>query len=508
MEFFDGKVALTCGDARDVLASLPSDHFHACATDPPYALESIIKRFANTSTDDATQTSERARQRTDPMARHSRGFMGHAWDTGAVAHDAKFWREVRRVLRPGAHLVAFGGTRTYHHLVGAIEEAGFEIRDTLMYLYGSGFPKSLNIGGGLGTALKPAVEPIVLARKPLSENTVAANVKRWATGALNIDACRVDGISPAVDRGASARGSDHAPTRPGQYGPTIVDRTSAERYMAEHPGEMLGRWPANVLHDGSAEVVGLFPDAPGQQRAVDEGSMRNPDTPVYDNGLGRRHGFAPRGDSGSAARFFASVGPRVFVRTVKPDRDDGYRMDAKRATIGINRNDDGSVARFFYTAKVDSTERLGSRHPTIKPLALMQWLVRLVCVPGGLVLDPFAGTGTTGEACLNEDMRCVLIERESNYCADIERRMALARSGPMERMNVVGKVKGADDDAGPLFAFAQASNQGRTTMEDESDAGHSNVIDTTDTTTATEASGGGPDRQQQQAQGPAADPGE
>jgi site-specific DNA-methyltransferase (adenine-specific) len=311
-------VRLYPGDCRAVLAGMAADSVDSCVTDPPYHLTSIVKRFANT-------TPERevfaANNPTSAYSNLTRGFMGKQWDGGDIAFRAEVWAEVFRVLKPGAHLIAFGGTRTYHRMTCAIEDSGFEVRDQIGWLYGSGFPKSHDQGGGWGTALKPAWEPIALARKPLI-GTVAANMAAHGTGAINVDGCRVE-----------------------------RDETTS-----------LERWPANVVHDGSDESI-----------------------------------------------------------------------------------------RFFYTAKADADDRLGSKHPTVKPLDLMQWLIRLVTPPGGLVLDPFAGTGTTGEAAMREGMGAALIEIEPEYQADIRRRMTLALCGPDERARESIKARGLAADPGPLF---------------------------------------------------------
>jgi DNA modification methylase len=352
---------------------------------------------------------------------------------GAGFHPSQLWtyrwaREVFRVLKPGAHLLSFGGTRTYHRMACAIEDAGFEIRDCVQWLYGSGFPKSHDVskgidraagavrevvgrrhdadkrqfGGkhpgwdrpwmhdadacerhisvtapataaarqwsGFGTALKPACELIVLARKPLSEGTVAANVLRWGTGA---------------------------------QGDKFKSHTN-------------GRWPANVCHDGSDEVVGAFPET----------------------GISTGGGMK---DLSKGKLFFGDTNPNI--------------------TDACGYGDYGSAARFFYTAKADSDDRLGSRHPTVKPLDLIQYLMRLVTPPGGLVLDPFAGTGTTGEAAWREGMRAVLIEREAEYQDDIRRRMKLCMASARERSHesVKAKQKGKPRDDGPLFAAAHES---------------------------------------------------
>lgn len=405
----DGRVTLHQGDSRDVLRSLPDASVDSVVTDPPYALVSITKRFGGQNAAPAKSSGA-----TGVYARASAGFMGQQWDTGETAFAVEFWAEVLRVLKPGGHVVAFGGTRTYHRLALAIEDAGFEIRDQLAWAYGTGFPKSHNLPGGLGTALKPAWEPIVLARKPIA-GTVAANVATHGTGALNIDGCRVasDDANPSIALRETARRTGKAPGRPGAYGYTIVNRISDERYMAARAAEHLGRWPANLLHDGGDEVVSLFPASKGQQ-----GDVR---------------GTEPSRPGGEGTNCYSEFS--------------GARPPATK------RGDDGSAARFFFTAKADSDDRIGSRHPTVKPVNLMRWLVRLVTPRGGLVLDPFAGTGTTGEAAWREGFRAVLVEREAVYCDDIRRRMALCLAGPDEKRREIIKANGGDSREAPLPLF-------------------------------------------------------
>lgn len=414
------------GDSREVLKSLADCSIDSCVTDPPYSLVSIQKRFGKAG-------SAPAKDRDGVYKRASAGFMGQSWDTGETAFSANFWAEVWRVLKPGAHLLAFSGTRTYHRMVCAIEDAGFEIRDQIGWVYGSGFPKSHDVSKGIdkaagaerqiigkssrhagvtqsdkpisdlsrygasgdvitaaatdaarqwegwGTALKPAWEPIVLARKPLI-GTVAANVLQHGTGALNIDGCRVEA-------------DDKTPAPVGEFvgskiGP--AGHSGARDGASDH----LGRWPANICHDGSEEVVAAFPDSDGQQGLT---SGREPSDATKD----------------------------IYGKF-------------KRVAGQPPRLDSGSAARFFYSAKADAEDRLGSRHPTVKPVDLMAYLCRLVTPPGGTVLDPFAGSGTTGMACMREGFDCILIEREAAYIADIKRRLA--------------HVKGEDT---PLFAPAQ-----------------------------------------------------
>ncbi|QEL26137.1 site-specific DNA-methyltransferase [Bosea sp. F3-2] len=448
--FLDGRVVLHPGDCREVLRGLADASIDSVVTDPPYALVSIGKRFGKPG---AAPTRD-----GDVYSRASAGFMGQQWDTGETAFSPAFWAEVLRVLKPGGHVVAFSGTRTYHRMVCAIEDAGFEIRDQLAWIYGSGFPKSHDVskaidkhlgaerpvvgverlsndisGGALldaahdgsrpgfernitaaarqwegwGTACKPAWEPIVLARKLLS-GTVAETVLAHGTGALNIDGCRV--------HADDAQGGAYTIKR-FKPGATLDKEGGTWKPEGDGPlyqGEMKpGRWPANIVHDGSDEVVSAFPDAAGQQGVVTGDEPSSPFANVYGDMPSRAGGAVPRGDSGSAARF-------------------------------------------FYSAKADANDRIGSKHPTVKPVDLMQWLCRLVTPPGGTVLDPFAGTGTTGEAAFREGFRAVLVEREEAFQADIARRMELALAGPTTRK--VASVKARAREEAPLGGlFAEAA---------------------------------------------------
>ena len=329
------------GDCRAVLATLPADSIDACVTDPPYEL----------------------------------AFMGRQWDATGIAFQAETWREVLRVMRPGAHLVAFGGTRTQHRMVCAIEDAGFEIRDCLMWLYSCGFPKSR-------ASLKPAYEPIILARKPLI-GTGAQNVLAHGCGGLNIDASRVPGADAQEGR-----------TRHG--GGVVGAGTNYE--LPDSHGQMpAGRWPANLLHDGSDEVEAAFA-AFGERTSGARNGVKSARVSFGDEGT-----FAERA------------------------RDTGYSSEATT----------GSASRFFYSAKAGKADRAGSKHPTVKPLALMRWLCRLVTPPGGRILDPFAGSGTTGEAAMLEGFSALLIEQAAEHSGDIEHR--------------IGRWHGADL---PLFAEA------------------------------------------------------
>jgi site-specific DNA-methyltransferase (adenine-specific) len=385
--FLDGKVTLHRGDCLEVLPLLEASSIDSCVTDPPYHL-----------TNNTGPRSPYPGQYTPigkPKAPKG-GFMGKQWDGGDIAFRPETWAAVLRVLKPGAHLLAFSSTRTYHAMASAIEAAGFEIRDQIAWTYGSGFPKSHNLGNGWGTALKPAWEPICLARKPLSEPSIAANVLKHGTGGINVDGCRV-GLMTETEVARSGKSTS------GMFVPGGCDWKRDGR-------EPQGRWPANLIHDGSEEVLAGFPET-GPASAGMRGEQHS----------GRYGGLADLGSN-----------IKVGTNSIRGIDDAG-----------------GSAARFFYTAKADADDRLGSKHPTVKPLDLMQYLVRLVTPKGGTVLDPFSGTGTTGEAAWREGFRAVLTEREAEYQADIVKRMGLCLSGPEERR--AASVKQLPPDDLPMF---------------------------------------------------------
>lgn len=516
------------GDSREVLKTLADCSVDSCVCDPPYSLVSIVKRFGN---------GQAPAKGNAAYMRASAGFMGQKWDTGETAHDPEFWREVYRVLKPGAHVVAFGGTRTFHRLVCAIEDAGFEIRDLISWIFGSGFPKSHNAGNGWGTALKPALEPITLARKPLV-GTVAANVQQFGTGAINVDGCRVAGETPLRE---TTNGSEGMFGLGSRLAVGTTDR---------------GRWPANVIHDGSEEVVGAFPESDaGSASGYDWRESKNDNPTHVTRNIKSGVHF---GDSGSAARFFASFpkdnsvcgqdhasGAESFIslsngavvsalsnavaastqrlalneqsflalstsvtaselrlivasvtetiqnlerrfwlglppesitasvghvmcaavpeptgittitlRLLKSEHSVGLAMFNIIETSAVP-GELGSGKRFHYSSKADSDDRIGSKHPTVKPIDLMQYLIRLVTPKGGLVLDPFSGTGVVGEAAYREGMRAILIEREAQYFEDIQRRIRLLMAGPEERARESIKASGkANLNPGPLFEGA------------------------------------------------------
>ena len=400
------------GDALEQLATLPDASVDAVVTDPPYGL-------ANTSPAQVVEALTRWTSGDRAFLPSGRGFMGHEWD-GFVPPPA-VWDECLRVLKPGGHLLAFAGSRT-HDLMGlGIRLAGFEIRDSVAWLYGSGFPKSLDvskaiasgggrpedirrmamgdeyvpsgrgrvnydhgggsamngtIGGielppaarqweGWGTALKPAFEPVTLARKPL-EGTVAANVLEHGTGALNIDACRV-GMSDADRAVVDSRSGGLTEPADGTFLGGIGQR---DGLFKSAPG---GRWPANVVLDES-QAAELDRQSGNVKTGATKPHQRDPDSaPMFKVGKWMTHS--------------------------QPASE-------------------GGASRFFYVAKAPSSERPvvdGVAHPTVKPLQLMRWLVRMVTPPGGVVLDPFAGSGTTLEAGVLEGVDVIGVEREDDY---------------------------------------------------------------------------------------------
>lgn len=397
------------GDSRDVLDLIPENSIDACVTDPPYALVSIGKRFG---------AEDAAPAKGDVYARAAAGFMGKKWDTGETAFDPMFWREVLRVLKPGAHLIAFGGTRSYHRLACAVEDAGFEIRDQIGWLYGSGFPKSHNQGDGWGTALKPAWEPIVMARKPLV-GTVAGNRATHGTGAINVDGCRVESgdENPSIARRKGA--VNHLSDRPAaetEAEGKMASRQSPEAFRAERPGELLGRWPANIIHDGSDEVIEAFPQAPGQMAKAAEGGDRRKDQNVYGAMTRGPNGAEPREDSGSAARFF------YCAKASRADRNEGCEHLAEKP---LNWSSGDANPGSFQSE--GTKKAAANHHPTVKPTTLMRYLCRLVTPKGGTVLDPFAGSGSTGKAALLEGFNFVGVEREAEYVAIAKARIGAAQ---------------------------------------------------------------------------------
>ena len=408
-------IELLLGDCRERLKDLPDCSVDSIVTDPPYEL----------------------------------GFMGKSWDASGVAYDVEVWQECLRVLKHGGHLLSFGGSRTYHRMACAIEDAGFQIRDQIMWVYGSGFPKSLNIskaidkaagaerevtgerrgvvkgtGGrynwhtdeastgqtiiqdtapataeakewdGWGTALKPAHEPIVLARKPL-DGTVANNVLKYGVGGINIDGCRVGNESVQTNR-YNAKG-DMTSFHGSQAGNSYVSNIHE------------GRFPANFIHDGSDEVLELFPDTKGGTWNTTKGAR-------HFNNDGEPTGYATSksdGSTGSAARFF------YCAKASKKDRNEGLdgfaeKRPDERTTTGMGTFDEKGVAK------------QANHHPTVKPTDLMRYLCRLITPPNGTVLDPFTGSGSTGKAAVLEGFSFIGVEQSEEYIAIAKARIESA----------------------------------------------------------------------------------
>jgi DNA modification methylase len=408
------KIEMILGDCMEVLKTLADNSINSIVTDPPYGLS----------------------------------FMGKKWDYDVPS--VEIWKECLRVLKPGGYLLSFAGTRTQHRMACNIEDAGFEIRDMIAWVYGSGFPKSLNIGKtidklqgnerekigeisshditsggfvgkeysrhqvnvtkgtsdfeGWGTALKPACEPITVARKPLSEKTVAENCLKWGTGGINIDGCRVR-TEDNLNGGAYSNGEKNM----------ALASSYATGINAGVFVQPAGRWPANLIHDGSDEVLAVFPDTNPSKAGIRRNRQRN-NINIYGGGDGIPQCDLEGGfnDSGSAARFF------YCAKASKRDRDEGGEgLDAKRATFadgtGLRNNGDGTPRN------QEPSNR--NHHPTVKPTALMRYLCRLVTPPRGIVLDPFMGSGSTGKAAVIEGFNFIGIEREAEYVEIAEARI-------------------------------------------------------------------------------------
>jgi len=471
-----GKLPLDqiiCGDAAGVMKTFPENSVHAIVTDPPYGLEFMGKewdkfkegKLSNRWQQAGKPSMERFDGRNDW---HSKPKPRMINDIESMKNYQQFsfeWAaEALRILKPGGHLLSFGGTRTYHRMVCAIEDAGFEIRDCIFWCYGSGFPKSLNIGKavdklqgderevvgdnpnvrpncnpqdntlheygstgktapitkgtseweGWGTALKPAVEPIVLARKPLSEKSVAENVLKWGTGGLNIDGCRVetqDNLSGGAYTGEGLM--KH-----------IADHRWGFRKRDGEYQQPIGRFPANLIHDGSDEVVGLFPESNGRFGAINTGSVKfKPGE--YSKGQKDTGGTK---DSGSAARFFycakASREERNMGLDGFEEKEMPHSTAMKCANCGLLILCGTGQPTCKCVVKKEIRQKAKNIHPTVKPVALMEYLIRLVTREGQLVLDPFVGSGTTCIAA-RKLLRCYIgIDNNEEYCRIARQRLA------------------------------------------------------------------------------------
>lgn len=380
------------GDCLEVLRGMAENSVDSIVTDPPYGLS----------------------------------FMGKRWDYDVPSVEV--WAECLRVLKPGGHLLAFAGTRTQHRMAVRIEDAGFEIRDMIAWVYGSGFPKSHNGEWG-GTALKPALKPITMARKPLV-GTVEQNWREHGTGALNIDVCRVgDEVVSTHSRGANGA----FPKRPGETSAEESGRKQDQREGLDH-SDRTGRWPANLIHDGSDEVMAAFPDAGGQQGPISSTAPSAKTSNVY--GAMRREfeasansentgpvGFkmkpgARRLDTGSAARFF------YCAKASRADRNEGVGSSSTPVV--------GAGATMREREDADWPARNGNHHPTVKPTALCRYLQRLVTPPGGTTLDLYMGSGSFGKSAILEGFNFIGIEREVDFLDIARARIEHAMQQPKQ----------------------------------------------------------------------------
>ncbi len=472
-------VRLYEGDSYQVLRDMAErgEMVDSCVCDPPYGLVSVVKRFGKEGSAPAKHGKDGA------FSRASKGFMGKRWDGSAIERDPEFWKLVFAVMKPGAYIVAFSSSRTYHHMAVALEAAGFITHPMIAWTYASGMPKAHNaaravdlalgvkgtkeatgepvrrirpgaeqIGDGSwekledreyqpgkyvpgseeaaqwdgwhygGQVRKPAMEPIYVGQKPFSEKNGALNILKHGVGAVNVDGCRV----PAESRTYSLKGGENLNrlSRPG--GNDAGDAKGLGAYGVGAKQISIGevqaedRWPANLIHDGSDEVLALFPDSKGAAAPV-RGSEPSSKTGSIYGEFGERAPSDQRDAGGSAARFFECYPfdgqPLFHVAKAKgSDRITRCTACGTRFTGRPTCDCKGADGR---RAAVET-------HPTVKPPKLIQALVRHVTPPGGVVLDPFAGSGTTGAAALAEGMRAVLIELEATYAADIRHRLGIA----------------------------------------------------------------------------------
>lgn len=450
------KVSLFPGDNRETLRRLIDEgvRVHSVVTDPPYGLVSIQKRFGKEGAAPA-----RTEKNDGSFARLSGGFMGKIWDASGIERDPEFWRLIWEILLPGGYVFAFSGSRTGHWQACAMEQAGFIMHPMHGWVFGTGFPKAHNAskavdnllgaerpvtghfdntyginktrvgqgyrpgdvtpgaktsagspeaaqweGWAYGTQTqKPALEPIYLGQKPFSEKTGAANLLKHGVGAVNIDGCRVP-TSDNLNGGAYAENPSDRETMWGGEAGNSWRRGGAGEYRQPE-----GRHPANLILDGSPEVVALFPDSKGQLARTSTCVDTRKNSNVYGDMARGGPAQEPRGDSGSAARFFHQF---------PPDTDP-----------------------IIYQGKAGKADRAGSKHPTVKPVALVQYLIRHITPPGGTVLDPFAGSGTTGEAAKREGFDCILMEAEDEYVEFLRKRFVYEKDHNTQSSRVEAEIE-------------------------------------------------------------------
>lgn len=390
------------GDCITEMSKLLANSVDAIVTDPPYGIRFMGKAWDGADID-ARAATRRGFASQAPGAGPNGGHKSIAAEAGkydlapsamrAFQEFSEEWaREAFRVLKPGGYLLSFSSARTFHRMTCGIEDAGFEIRDQLLWIYGSGFPKSHNLTGGRegwGTALKPAHEPICMARKPF-KGTVATNVLAHGTGAINIDACRVEPTGESRDRvGEASQDNRYA-----SAGATNFAATPGPR-----GGDAAGRWPANLITDGSPEVVALFPESSSgaMKSSTQRAAQDEPGSVCFGTYGGAVASADIPASAGSAARFF------YCAKTSPADRHEGLEHPGQQFKQGTTLRD------------VEVTDTKGNNHPTVKPTDLMAYLVRLVTPPGGKVLDPFMGSGSTGKACMREGFAFIGIDLTAEY---------------------------------------------------------------------------------------------
>jgi DNA modification methylase len=382
------------GDCAEQLRKLPDACIDALVTDPPYGLgkELAPAQLAQ------LLTAWIAGERVDVKGR---GFMAREWDS--YVPGPHVWREVYRVLKPGAHLAVFAGSRTFDLMGLSLRLAGFEMRDSITlagWLYGSGFPKSLNVGDGRGTALKPAFEPILLMRKPLA-GTVAANVLAHGTGAINVDACRVECEDKLV-RPAVRRDDNEVLGRGLGVGTQV---------------EPAGRWPANLLlvHSPYCIPGTCAAECPTRELDAQSGVRRPGERPAKRTDVGfngRAQGTQGERvvfDAGGASRYFSQF--YYDAKASRKEREAGCEaLPTKSGAEAVDREPDSAGVRNPRAGAGRTSQEVHNWHPTVKPLSVMRWLVRLITPVGGVVLDPFAGSGTTLAAAVLEGREALGVE--------------------------------------------------------------------------------------------------
>ena len=400
---------LILGDCLEEMKKMEPNSIDSAVCDPPYGLGFMNKEWDNPDKEKRL-VKQRNTERKKKGLTGSLSPMRPGMPILGAEENRKFqewcyqWaKEIYRILKPGAYLLSFGATRMYHRMASGIEDAGFTIRDQIGWTFGSGFPKSLNLKGehdGWGTALKPAWEPIVMARKAL-EGTVAQNVEKYGTGAINIDASRI-GYQSEKDKEGAKFGKPQAKS-------FAMGESGFGKLPDNYRSSDVGRWPANLIHDGSDEVMGLFPKSKStlDKSEINRGTSKSWFT-------GDNVDRIQRGDSGSAARFF------YCAKASKADRDEGLEaFEQKQTTDGNIRSNPDSARKY----QANSVARRNA-HPTVKPTTLMRYLVRMVTPPRGVVLDPFMGSGSTGKACKLEGFSFIGIEKEEEYIKIAEARIA------------------------------------------------------------------------------------